>query len=501
MSKKMTKYQTIELESIEQKEGEESYIVNLAVDTGKKKKEMEQVKFKPLPRGKALEVKTSTQTSLLHSKFLIGYAMLFLIEEKKLNKFHFICHEIQMEYKKKEQVSILIEDAWYENDSFYKYIEEEKKIKKYIKQEMMGKSTETQKTYTHSLKTFFKHLFFFERDTFPTYNEEHVNRFIAYLEDRKLSATYINKIFTAVNMYAKYQENILNTYKIRLPKVPNLLEMSPKSLQNQLLEEINADLQDTFLKSQIPHMWQFLPNLGKQRDHYRNWILFRLMLSCGLRIGEATNIQIDDLHLDGSRTESRYVVIRKTKTQSERKIPLDREITSLLKEYIAFRESNDLEIELQKELFNRYNGRSTINIYDGMTKKEISIYEKMYEELKMAQKEGDEEEVKFLSVRLHMMAVDAATTVVRERFVFNPYLFVSNRYKRVANRTMMNHFQKAGITSHQLRHTAIKNLVDNNVSINKIQKFSGHKSADMVLRYSQPTFEEIASEVEKHKKF
>jgi hypothetical protein len=33
----MTKYQTIELESIEQKEGEESYIVNLAVDTGKKK--------------------------------------------------------------------------------------------------------------------------------------------------------------------------------------------------------------------------------------------------------------------------------------------------------------------------------------------------------------------------------------------------------------------------------------------------------------------------------
>lgn len=77
----MTKYQTIELESIEQKEGEESYIVNLAVDTGKKKKEMEQVKFKPLPRGKALEVKTSTQTSLLHSKFLIGYAMLFLIEE------------------------------------------------------------------------------------------------------------------------------------------------------------------------------------------------------------------------------------------------------------------------------------------------------------------------------------------------------------------------------------------------------------------------------------
>jgi hypothetical protein len=35
---------------LNKKEGEESYIVNLAVDTGKKKKEMEQVKFKPLPR-------------------------------------------------------------------------------------------------------------------------------------------------------------------------------------------------------------------------------------------------------------------------------------------------------------------------------------------------------------------------------------------------------------------------------------------------------------------
>lgn len=497
----MTKYQTIELESIEQKEEEKSYTVTLAIDTGKKKKELEQVKFKTLPSGKAWEVKIGKEMSLLHYKFLLGYAMLFLIEEKKMNKFHFICHEIRMEYKKKEQISTLVEDAWYENDNYYKYIIEEKKIKKFAKEELMGKSPGTQKTHEHSLITFHRHLFFFERDTFPHFDEAHINRFVAYLDDKGLSKTYINKIFAAISIYAKFQDIVLNTYKLKIPPKPNILQMSPKSLKNPELEEINELLQDKFLKSQIPHMWQFLPNLGKQRDYYRNWVLFRLMLACGLRISEAINIKIDDLHLEGARVESRYVHISKTKTDMDRDIPLDREITKLLKEYIAFRKANDLEIELQKELFNRYNGRSTINIYDGMTQKEISIYEKMYEELKMAKKEGEEKEVKVLSLRLHMMEVDAATTVIKERFVFNPYLFVSNRYKQVAARTMMNRFKKIGITSHQLRHTAIKNLVDKNVPYNKIQYFSGHLTSTMVDRYSKPSFEEVALAIEENKKF
>ncbi|MDZ4627345.1 tyrosine-type recombinase/integrase, partial [Bacillus cereus] len=54
------------------------------------------------------------------------------------------------------------------------------------------------------------------------------------------------------------------------------------------------------------------------------------------------------------------------------------------------------------------------------------------------------------------------------------------------------------ITSHQLRHSLIKKLMDEGVSLNRIQKISGHKTADMILRYSTPSLKEVSEDLEDH---
>lgn len=53
-----------------------------------------------------------------------------------------------------------------------------------------------------------------------------------------------------------------------------------------------------------------------------------------------------------------------------------------------------------------------------------------------------------------------------------------------------------GVHPHQLRHTFITGLVRANEDITVIQTLSGHSSADMILRYSQPTEEDRQQAVE-----
>ena len=55
---------------------------------------------------------------------------------------------------------------------------------------------------------------------------------------------------------------------------------------------------------------------------------------------------------------------------------------------------------------------------------------------------------------------------------------------------------KQGVHPHQLRHTFITGLVRAKEDIAVIQYLSGHASADMILRYSQPSEEERQRAVE-----
>lgn len=91
----------------------------------------------------------------------------------------------------------------------------------------------------------------------------------------------------------------------------------------------------------------------------------------------------------------------------------------------------------------------------------------------------------------------ALSKYLEERNDNEEALFLSNRYKRISQRTVQNIIKNQGFNVHQLRHTFITELVRGKEDISKIQALSGHASADLIFRYSQPSKEDLQSAVEK----
>lgn len=84
-----------------------------------------------------------------------------------------------------------------------------------------------------------------------------------------------------------------------------------------------------------------------------------------------------------------------------------------------------------------------------------------------------------------------------ERKDSNPALFISNRERRIDRRTVQNRMATLGINAHALRHTFITNLVRSGADISIVQALSRHASADMILRYSKPTEDDLENALEK----
>lgn len=78
-------------------------------------------------------------------KLIFSYAALFLTEELGVNDF--IIYDKVLEYKveTKEQIEKTIEECWYENDEYYRFLNEKKRHKEYADNELMGKSKTLQK--------------------------------------------------------------------------------------------------------------------------------------------------------------------------------------------------------------------------------------------------------------------------------------------------------------------------------------------------------------------
>lgn len=99
-------------------------------------------------------------------------------------------------------------------------------------------------------------------------------------------------------------------------------------------------------------------------------------------------------------------------------------------------------------------------------------------------------------VPLNAEARRAIQKYLEERSDSHSALFISNRQERISVRNVQYLLGRYGVHPHQLRHTFITGLVRANEDIAVIQSLSGHSSADMILRYSQPTEEDKQQAVE-----
>lgn len=78
---------------------------------------------------------------------------------------------------------------------------------------------------------------------------------------------------------------------------------------------------------QIDKLVKLQPN--KQNKNYSSQIIFRLLYMCGLRISEALNLKIKDFN-----QEEKFLIIRQSKKDKDRIIPVNNELNNLIINYI-----------------------------------------------------------------------------------------------------------------------------------------------------------------------
>jgi site-specific recombinase XerD len=113
-------------------------------------------------------------------------------------------------------------------------------------------------------------------------------------------------------------------------------------------------------------------------------------------------------------------------------------------------------------------------------------------ELTVRSGKGNKERV----IPLSAEARRALVKYLEERTDSQPALFLSNRQDRISIRTVQYIVEQQGFNVHALRHTFITGLVRSGQDISVVKSLSGHASADMVMRYSQPTEEDKRQAIE-----
>lgn len=186
--------------------------------------------------------------------------------------------------------------------------------------------------------------------------------FICFLKKKNIAeqsvATYA-RLFRAFAYFLMEQGDI-EEFKIRLPR-------ADKPLKEIYTEDELARL----LKK---------PNVRKcSFAEYRNWVLVNYLLSTGQRMNTVINVKIGDLDL-----QERTVRLSKVKNRKATILPLSRDLSLILSEYLRYRggeESDYLFCTEFGEQFTNYGLTTAIRRYNhrrGVKKTSIHLFRNTY---------------------------------------------------------------------------------------------------------------------------
>ena len=170
------------------------------------------------------------------------------------------------------------------------------------------KSENTIKTYSGVLAQFFE---WAEKDFGGHLSEESIQAYLDHLESNQRSAGTIEKHYMALNVYCKYlgqpslMMNIgrkMNEQKNDIPEVLTLQE------QKALLKDVEAD------------------------GNLRNTAMVYIMLHTGVRVSELCDLNGSDLV---EKDKKKVIVIRNSKNEVDRTIPLSQEAISHLDYFLG----------------------------------------------------------------------------------------------------------------------------------------------------------------------
>ncbi|GCF76337.1 hypothetical protein BC2926_38780 [Bacillus cereus] len=340
--------------------------------------------------------------------------------------------------------------------------------------ETLSVTEKTKKSYSDSLETFFNYLFKHKLDRLETFNEDDLSDFIEYKvtkEERK--TTYLRKIMTSVLDYARYKQRFLDKKKIAWMENKS----QPKKVVTKAkLEEIENFL---YLKyEKVTERHDLLPKLSKLRDQKRNYIMFKLLLETGCEIEELLLCNVENVQtengVNGIWIRGRFVPLRKHTFES-------------LQKYMQFRKDKDILIEEEKWEIGIKTRRLWFKAEEISEKYADPLLVKRLEETKKEFKKkgiSDTNAAKQALIDLkYSIMLNGVYRYIKETFVFNNALFVSNRYNRISKVTCMEIFRNLEITTTELREYAVQSFFDFGMELEEVVRLVGNTDGLKLDKY------------------
>lgn len=169
----------------------------------------------------------------------------------------------------------------------------------------------------------------------------------------KLSANTIRTYFRAVKVFFQY---LYQNKHILVNPVLNV--KLPRANNKQIVPLTNA------IVSEIDTLYDLQTSLG-----LRNYIIFHLMLDCGLRSMEVINLKVKDIMPDNN-----VILIRNSKGNKSRIVPLPDELKTYIERYVELRKPTEYLLlkhrsrkQITPDVFRSYfrviNSELHLNVY------------------------------------------------------------------------------------------------------------------------------------------
>ncbi|GAE28329.1 integrase-recombinase protein [Halalkalibacter wakoensis JCM 9140] len=209
-----------------------------------------------------------------------------------------------------------------------------------------GRSENTIKTYCGVILTFSSWLEG-KGTHLKDLTKEDIQSYIEFLESEGRSVSTINKIYNTINTFAKSRNLSSMTEDIKRSKT-KIDYVAPEYLSNEELEQL--------LKK------------AKEDSNKRNAAIFFTLLHTGVRVSELCMLNREDVKLN-HKSQTGQVMVRNTETESERIIPLSKEVVHALHDYLK-----DRPDEHEALFVSNYQKRIAARTVQHMLKEEYGVY-------------------------------------------------------------------------------------------------------------------------------
>jgi integrase/recombinase XerD len=189
-----------------------------------------------------------------------------------------------------------------------------------------NKSDSTAKTYVGVLSQFFQWM----KEEIEEIESTHVQAYLDYMDDSNKSAGTIEKHYTAITVFSRF---------LNKPEIVANIDRKVKEKKDEPPESLELAEQSALIKE------------VEDEGNVRNVAIVYVLLHTGIRVSELCELNHTDIKKDGERES---ILIRDSKGEIERVIPLSRAASEHIKRY-----KDSLKSENEAVFLSSVNQRMT----------------------------------------------------------------------------------------------------------------------------------------------